>query len=108
MGNCGSDQRAIQGRLISVGEASKILAVSGETIRNWCDAGELEFVRTFGGHRRVGLRSIKLWLGEEQARLEEEEKRIEDERNYERTRLWRLRQRHPHEDINKLLTIYSI
>ena len=66
MGNCGNDQRAVQGRLISVGEASKILAVSGETIRNWCDAGELEFVRTFGGHRRVGLRSIKLWLGEDE------------------------------------------
>jgi excisionase family DNA binding protein len=66
VGNCRSDQRAIQGRLVSVGEASKILAVSGETIRNWCDAGELEFVRTFGGHRRVGLRSIRRWLGEDE------------------------------------------
>jgi putative resolvase len=66
VGDSRNDQRAVQGRLISVGEASKILAVSGETIRNWCDAGELEFVRTFGGHRRVGLRSIRRWLGEDE------------------------------------------
>jgi|GEM_PF-2575689 hypothetical protein len=52
-------------------------------------------------------KSVEL-VKEEQARLEAEKKRIEDERNHQRTKLWRLRQLHPHEDINKLLTIYSI
>jgi len=47
-------------------------------------------------------------LAAEKDRVEAEKKRIEEKRNHQRTKLWRLRQRHPYEDINKLLTIYSI
>lgn len=38
--------------LLSIGEVSRIFGVSTQTIRNWCDQGELKSERTLGGHRR--------------------------------------------------------
>lgn len=60
-----------QGRVVSVGEASEMLAVSCQTVRNWIDAGVLDASRTFGNHRRVCVRSIRRWNGEDEEPQEE-------------------------------------
>ncbi len=38
--------------LINIDEASRILGVSKDTLRNWDSTGKLKSVRTVGGHRR--------------------------------------------------------
>ena len=52
-------------RLVSAGEAAQMLGVTDQTIRNYCRAGELEFVLTLGGHRRIALASVRRWMGED-------------------------------------------
>lgn len=65
------DDVAGQGRVVSVGEASEMLAVSAQTVRNWIEAGVLDACRTFGNHRRVCVRSIRRWNGEDEEPQEE-------------------------------------
>ncbi len=43
---------------LSVGEAARRLGVSPDTIRDYCERGLLQFVRTQGNHRRILLRSV--------------------------------------------------
>ena len=71
MSNFHRDQVSGQGRAVSVGEASEMLAVSAQTVRNWIQAGVLDASRTFGNHRRVCVRSIRLWNGEDEEPQEE-------------------------------------
>jgi hypothetical protein len=42
-----------------MGETAKRLDVSPDSVRNYCERGWLQFVRTRGNHRRVLLRSIE-------------------------------------------------
>jgi len=65
------DQVSGQGRAVSVGEASEMLGVSCQTVRNWIQAGVLKASRTFGNHRRISVRSIKRWNGEDEEQQEE-------------------------------------
>ena len=44
--------------LLSTREASELLGVGTTSIKRWADEGELECVRTPGGHRRFPLRSV--------------------------------------------------
>lgn len=55
--------------LISIGKVAKMFGVSAQSIRNWTKLGNLEAIRTFGGHRRYSLKKIESILG-----IEEEEK----------------------------------
>jgi len=45
--------------LISLQQASEILAVHPSTLRTWADRGKLRVVRTAGGHRRFSLREVR-------------------------------------------------
>ena len=65
------DEVSGQGRAVSVGEASEMLGVSAQTVRNWIQAGVLKASRTFGNHRRVCVRSIRRWNGEDEEPQEE-------------------------------------
>jgi putative resolvase len=67
------DEVAGQGRVVSVGEASEMLGVSAQTVRNWIQAGVLDASRTFGNHRRVCVRSIRRWNGEDEEQQEEKQ-----------------------------------
>jgi excisionase family DNA binding protein len=58
-------------RLIPVGEAAKQLSVSDQTIRNYCSDGELEFMVTAGGHRRISVASLRRYLGLDEIENEE-------------------------------------
>jgi putative resolvase len=58
-------------RLIPVGEAAKQLSVSQQTIRNYCSDGELEFMVTAGGHRRISVASLRRYLGLDETPQEE-------------------------------------
>jgi putative resolvase len=58
-------------RLIPVGEAAKQLSVSDQTIRNYCSDGELEFLVTAGGHRRISMASIRRWQGHDETPQED-------------------------------------
>ena len=71
MNNFHPDDVAQQGRAVSVGEASEMLGVSPQTVRNWIDGGVLDASRTFGNHRRVCVRSIRRWNGEDEEQQEE-------------------------------------
>lgn len=53
-------------RLIPVGEAAKQLAVSEQSIRNYCSSGELEFLVTAGGHRRITVASVRRYQGHDE------------------------------------------
>ena len=44
--------------LLSTREVSELLGVGTTSIKRWADEGELECVRTPGGHRRFPLRSV--------------------------------------------------
>jgi len=46
-------------RLVTIGQAAKILGVSVMTLRRWDEAGRLVPVRTEGGHRRYDISKIK-------------------------------------------------
>ncbi len=46
-------------KTVSVGEAARRLGVSTDTIRNYCDQGLLQYVRTKGKQRRILLSSIE-------------------------------------------------
>ena len=50
-------------RFVPVGVAADLLGISHNSVRNFCKRGELDFVTSMGGHRRVSLKSINLWLG---------------------------------------------
>ena len=71
MNNFHRDQVSGQGRAVSVGVASEMLGVSCQTVRNWIQAGVLKASRTFGNHRRISVRSIKRWNGEDEEPQEE-------------------------------------
>ena len=71
MNNFHRDQVSGQGRAVSVGVASEMLGVSCQTVRNWIQAGVLKASRTFGNHRRISVRSIKRWNGEDEEQQEE-------------------------------------
>lgn len=51
-GNNTLQEIAKKGRLLSLGEASRLLGVDETTLRRWADRRELRSVRTPGGHRR--------------------------------------------------------
>jgi excisionase family DNA binding protein len=57
--------------LIPVGEAAKQLSVSDQTIRNYCSDGELDFMVTAGGHRRISVASLRRYLGLDETPQEE-------------------------------------
>jgi len=46
-------------RLVTIGQAAKILGVSVMTLRRWDEAGRLVSIRTEGGHRRYDISKIK-------------------------------------------------
>jgi len=46
-------------RLVTIGQAAKILGVSEMTLRRWDEAGKLVSIRTEGGHRRYDISKIK-------------------------------------------------
>jgi len=46
-------------RLVTIGEASKILGVSISTLRRWDKAGRLEPEKTASGHRRYDISKLK-------------------------------------------------
>ncbi len=46
-------------RTLSVGETAKRLAVSPDTVRNYCEQDLLQCSRTRGNHRRILIRSIE-------------------------------------------------
>ena len=49
-------------RLLRLGEAARLLAVSPRTIRRWMDDEKLPSVRTAGNQRRVRVESLKPYL----------------------------------------------
>jgi excisionase family DNA binding protein len=48
---------------ITIGEAARMLGVTPQTISRWCSAGQLEYIRTLGGHRRISLNAVRKILG---------------------------------------------
>lgn len=44
--------------LLSPKKAAKILGVSESSMKRWCDAGQLEILRTSGGHRRISIATL--------------------------------------------------
>ena len=54
----------IDNQYVSIGDAAKMMGVSVPTLRRWHRQGkfEIEF-RTFGGHRRYSISSIREFLG---------------------------------------------
>jgi len=44
---------------LTLKQAGQILGVTSTTIRRWCDTGQLKFMRTLGGHRRVDYEDVK-------------------------------------------------
>ncbi len=46
---------------LSCKQAAEILKVSQSTIKRLCDEGTLVSMRTPGGHRRISLKSIRVW-----------------------------------------------
>ena len=62
-------------RLISIGEAAKLLGVSISTLRRWESDGKVIAARTVSGHRRYDPRKLKPELFHE----------IEDSKNSKRT-----------------------
>lgn len=44
--------------LATIAQAAKILGVSTKTLRRWENAGKIESIKTFGGHRRFRLEDI--------------------------------------------------
>jgi excisionase family DNA binding protein len=53
---------------VTMGEAAQTLGVSVSTLRRWADAGEIDMVRTAGGHRRFPLAEVRR-LAQRSARL---------------------------------------
>ena len=51
-----------QGPLLTPREASRMLAISYPTIKNWILSGKLKTVRTPGGHHRLTAASLKPFL----------------------------------------------
>jgi excisionase family DNA binding protein len=39
-------------------EAMRVLRVNRKTLARWADKGELQYIRTLGGHRRYATRDI--------------------------------------------------
>lgn len=50
-------------RLVSIGEAAKLLGVTHPTLRKWTKDGTLHVARTQGGHRRYRLSDIEKMQG---------------------------------------------
>jgi len=50
-------------RLLTLSEATEMLGVHYNTVRQWGDAGTLRMVRTPGGHRRFPLSGVQEMLG---------------------------------------------
>lgn len=46
-------------RLLTTGQAAAIAGVTPMSVIRWCEAGELRFERTPGGHRRIALTSLR-------------------------------------------------
>ncbi len=44
--------------LLSPKKAAKILGVSESSIKRWCDAGQIQILKTSGGHRRISIASL--------------------------------------------------
>lgn len=49
---------------VRIGEAARLLEVSPDTIRRWCDAGKLHCTRTLGGQRRIRRADVEALLDE--------------------------------------------
>ena len=54
-----------QQKLVSIGEASQILGVNIDTLRQWDKSGTLVPMKTPGGHRRYKISDIQAFIGEE-------------------------------------------
>lgn len=57
-------------KLYTLKEASKLLNVTKQTIRNWDNEGKMRVVRTEGRHRRIPESEIKRILGESKQKTE--------------------------------------
>tara|TARA_Y100001934_G_C12364257_1_gene782529 strand:- start:549 stop:1490 length:942 start_codon:yes stop_codon:yes gene_type:complete len=44
--------------LLSPKKAAKVLGVSESSMKRWCDAGQLQSMRTSGGHRRISISNL--------------------------------------------------
>lgn len=53
----------MEDQLINIGEASKLLGVCQDTLRDWDKKGVLTPVRTAGKHRRYRLSDIRRYQG---------------------------------------------
>lgn len=51
-------------KLVSIKEASKILGIRTTTLREWCNAGKIEAIRTMGNHRRFRIGELAKFRGE--------------------------------------------
>lgn len=52
----------MEDRLVAIGEASRLLGVTSQTVRVWCKSGKLVCIRTIGGQRRFWLSDISKLL----------------------------------------------
>ena len=55
-------------KLITLSEASTMLGVHKDTLRNWSDTGKIKSVRTPGGHRKFSISEIQKHMGKESPR----------------------------------------
>ena len=54
------------GRMLSTTNVAHMLGVAAGSVANWIDAGQLKAGRTPGGHRRVTVKSLIEFLGQQQ------------------------------------------
>lgn len=52
-------------RLISITQATKLLGVCKNTLREWDRTGKFVAIKTMGGHRRYKLSEVNKILGEQ-------------------------------------------
>lgn len=48
--------------MMNISAAARYLGVSKGTVRRWSDAGELDYVRSPGGHRRFSQESLDAFV----------------------------------------------
>ena len=51
----------MQSALLTCSQASVILGLSSSSVKRLCDGGQLEAIRTAGGHRRISRESVQAW-----------------------------------------------
>ena len=50
---------ADENELLTTTDVGKILQVSGNSVRRWCESGEIEGVKTPGGHWRISRLALR-------------------------------------------------